>query len=100
MTLRDLCGPCMNGQCTGPGHGGTCEHECHRRPSPDGTPSSGGKKFTVQRNGFEVEMAWVDEVNFHKNGDALFAPEDAVTLGEALILIGRKAQQEKEKSHD
>jgi hypothetical protein len=88
----------VNGQCTGPGYGGICEHECHKQPDPKGVPSSGGKKFTVQRNGFEVEMAWVDEVNFYKNGDALFAPEDAVTLGEALILIGRKAQQEEEKN--
>jgi hypothetical protein len=60
-------------------------------------PSSGGKKFTVRRNGFEVEMAWVDEV-VRKDGDALFAPEDAVSLGEALILIGREAQQEGEGS--
>ena len=31
-------------------------------------------------------MAWVDEAIYHGNGDALFTPEDAVTLGEALIL--------------
>lgn len=60
-------------------------------------PSLGGKRFIVRRNGCEVEMAWVDEAIRHANGDALFAPEDAVTLGEALILIGRKAQQEREE---
>lgn len=63
-------------------------------------PSAGGKKFAVRQNGFEVEMAWVDEAIRHRNGDALFAPEDAVTLGEALILIGRKAKQKEEESHD
>lgn len=54
-------------------------------------PSSGGKKFSVRQNGAEVEMAWVDEA--FRDGDALFAPEDAVSLGEALILIGRDVQQ-------
>lgn len=60
--------------------------------------SSGGKKFTVQRNGFEVEMAWVDEAVGYTEGDALFAPEDAISLGEALARIGREAQQRQGKA--
>lgn len=34
----NLCGPCAAGQCTGPGHGGICEHSCHQKdaaPLPD-----------------------------------------------------------------
>jgi hypothetical protein len=61
-----------------------------------GIPSSGGKKFTVRRSGYEVEMVWVDEVIRKESGDALFAPEDAISLGEALILIGRETQQAQE----
>jgi hypothetical protein len=63
-------------------------------------PSLGGKKFSIRRNGYEVEMAWVDEAIRKQNGDALFAPEDAVSLGEALILIGREVQQEQEGKGD
>lgn len=92
------CAPCMNGQCTGPGSGGTCEHECHRPPDPEGVPSSGGKKFTIQRNGYEVQMAWVDEVVRHASGDALFTSEDAISLGEELILTGKEIQRKGEEA--
>lgn len=59
-------------------------------------PSSGGKKFAIRRNGFEVEMAWVDEVIRHESGDVLFSPDDAVSLGEALTLIGKEAKRAEE----
>lgn len=88
-----LCGPCGNGECTGPGFGGICEHECHKVSNPEGVPSLGGKEFTVKVSGDEVELNWSDEAVREFSGDALFTPDDSIRLGEKLIEAGRAAKR-------
>jgi hypothetical protein len=52
--------------------------------------STGGKRFTVSTNGDEVHLSWVDKG--FEDGDALFAREDGITLGAALLLSALGAE--------